>query len=793
MTGVLSGLRVVDFSSGIAGPIATMLLADHGAEVTRIEPLGGHVLEASSGTRVWLRGKRRATLDLGDANDRATAVALALAADVVVESFSPGTAVRLGLDSERLRAENDKLVHCTVTGYGEEGPRADRPGIDALVAARTGHQFEIRGVDGGTIGRLSGAPMVPDLERRDDLYVGPPRRGPLFSGVPWPSLAAAYLATLGISAALRARAVTGVGQHVHTSLLQGVLASTVMTWCRAENADAPGFQSWIVDPRAPKGFFRAADGEWTHHWVPLPGFILGAAAGDELAPASALDGPRSANVRIATAPEDMVLLHSYDEQMRHAVAKFPSNAWVQLAAEVGVPVQRVRPPEEALRDPAFLADGCVATIDDPEVGPILTVGQTYELSACSDSPLGPIARPGEHTEAVRAEAAASVSRDPDDRARASLHHPLEGVVVLDLGLAIAGPFGTQLLSDLGATVIKVNRPGFDMFWLATHLGMCCNRGKQSIALDIKSSAGREVLDRLIERADVVHHNMRYDAVVRLGLDYETLRRGRPDLIYCHTRGHERGDRERLPGNDQTAAALAGVTWLEGASDAGDMPLWPPVSLGDTGNGFLSAIAVVQALYHRDRTGEGQFVTTSIVAAHLLNASMSWVAVDGTSASDRPRLDASHLGWHPRYRLYETADGWLCLAAVTDAQWHAVRSLLGDDVEAGFRTKSAAGWLQELDELGVPCEVADPDFVLSLFDDPDLRTRGWTTSYEHPVVGRLDAQGVLVDLDRTPGRVAGPPPVVGQHTEEILAWLGYSAGEIADLLASGAATGSAIGS
>ena len=792
MTGVLAGLRVVDFSSGIAGPVATMLLADHGAQVTRIEPPGGHRLDACSGTRVWLRGKRRATLDLADADERAAAVSLAAAADVVVETFAPGVAARLGLDYVSLRAGNERIIHCSVTGYGEDGPLTERPGLDALVAARTGHQFEVRGADGGTIGRLSGAPMLPDLEQRDDLYVGPARPGPLFSAVPWPSLAAAYLATLGISAALRAREVTGLGQHVHTSLLQGVLASTVMTWCRAERPDVAGFQSWIVDPRAPKGFFRAADGAWTHHWVPLPGFILGAAAGEELAKATELAGPRTASVRIATMPEDMVLLHSYDEQLRDAVARFPSQDWVRLAAEVGVPVQRVRPPEEALRDAAFRDDGCVATVHDPEVGPILTVGRTYELSGCADAPLGRIAVPGEHTEVVRDEAA-TASPVRTGATGASLSHPLEGVVVVDLGLAIAGPFGTQLLSDLGATVLKVNRPGFDAFWLGTHLAMCCNRGKQSIGLDIKSAPGREVLDRLIARADVVHHNMRYDAVRRLGLDYETLRDSRPDLIYCHTRGHERGSRETLPGNDQTAAALAGITWMEGAADAGGMPLWPPISLGDTGNGFLSAIAVIQALYHRDRTGEGQFVTTSIVAAHLLNASMTWVAEDRSATSERPRLDPLHLGWDQRYRLYETADGWLCLAAVSDEHWSRVGDLVGDDVEAGFRTRSVEAWFEVLDGAGIPCEVADPDFVLSMFDDPDLQARGWITSYEHPVVGRLDAQGILVDLDATPGRVAGPPPVLGQHTDAILSWLGYGADEIAELLTSGAATGRAAGS
>ena len=154
-----------------------------------------------------------------------------------------------------------------------------------------------------------------------------------------------------------------------------------------------------------------------------------------------------------------------------------------------------------------------------------------------------------------------------------------------------------------------------------------------------------ILHELVATADVVQHNMRYDAAVRLGVDYESLREIKPDLIYCHTRGFEHGERELLPGNDQTGAALAGPDWLDGGLDHDGMPLWPVISLGDTGNGFLSAIAMVQALYHRDRTGEGQFVDTSIIYAQLLNASIAWITPDGSRHGDRPQLDAMQLGWN----------------------------------------------------------------------------------------------------------------------------------------------------
>ena len=303
-----------------------------------------------------------------------------------------------------------------------------------------------------------------------------------------------------------------------------------------------------------------------------------------------------------------------------------------------------------------------------------------------------------------------------------------------------------------------------------------------------------ILHELVETADVVQHNMRYDAAVRLGVDYESLRAIKPDLIYCHTRGFEHGERERLPGNDQTGAALAGPDWLDGGLDHDGIPFWPVISLGDTGNGFLSAIAIVQALYHRDRTGEGQFVDTSIMYAQLLNASIAWSLADGSRHGDRPQLDAMQLGWHARYRLYETADGWLCVAAVDR---RTQRAALGDrargrraspptprSTRSSPRSARAAPtqWFAALDAAGVPCEVSTPDFVLDLFDDPEMIEKGWVTKYRHPIVGDMDVIGLLFDLSETPGVVQGPPLVPGQDTRAILAELGYDDDRIDKLAA-----------
>jgi crotonobetainyl-CoA:carnitine CoA-transferase CaiB-like acyl-CoA transferase len=791
-----------------------MLLADHGAAVTKIEPPAGDPFRALSGYRVWGRGKRSAVLNLKNAEDARTFRALVSTADVLVESFSPGTTGRLGISYEDLRTINPRLVYCSITGYGASGELADRPAYDGLVAARTGQLWEQRGVTGGTISRISGGEgMLPGLEPPDqDCWVGPARTGPLFSGVAWPSMATAYNATLAISAALRARERTGRGQLVQTSLVQGVLANTIGPWQRIEKHDAPALQSWVIDPRAPKGFFRAADDRWTHHWVPLPGFILGTAAAvaskDNAVAATdwKVSAPKDAIMRVGVEAEDMVILQHYNSQLTEAVAGLSSEEWVRIAAQVGVPVQLVRSPEEALLDPAFLADGCVVEVDDPEVGPIRQVGDVYRLSACPTVPRGPAPALGQHSAEVRAEAGwadpAEATAAPEPRATQS---PLSGIRVLDLGLAVAGPFGTQLLADLGADVIKVNNPR-DGYWFATHLAMSCNRGKRSIALNLKDPAALDVLHRLLATADVVQHNMRYDAAVRLGVDYESLRKIKPDLIYCHTRGFEHGERDGLPGNDQTGAALAGTEWLDGGLDHGGRPIWSLNSAGDTGNGYLSAIAMVQALYHRDRTGEGQFIDTSIIYAQLLNASMAWSTPDGAVTGDRPSLDAMHYGWSALYGLYRSAEGWLCIAVLTDADWSMLCEAVGrpelatdprfaspgarrdndadlrTELDAVFAQRCAVDWFKILDAAEIPCEVSSTDFVHELFDTKEFQEKGWVTSYEHAAVGRMDVFGLLFDLEETPGRIAGPPPFVGEHTHELLAEAGFTADQVAELLA-----------
>lgn len=804
MAGVYDKLKVLDLSWGISGPMVTMLLGDNGASVTKIEPPGGDPFRNQLGYKVWQRGKKSAILDLKNAEDKKAFLALASQADILVESYAPGTTAKLGIDYATLSKLNQRLIYCSITGYGRDNELSNRPAYDALVQARTGIMFEQRGWAEGALNHMNGLPdPYPDLEIPQEWVQGAPRPGPLFVSSHWPSLGAFFTASMGIAAAIRARGITGKGQWVETSLLRGAMAGACGVWQRAEKPDAPGFDTWILNSKSSKGHFQAKDGTWLHNWVPNPRFILQAAEGDKINATPDLTVQNDPD-RFGTGPEEILVMSHYQPLLAEAVAKFPVKDWIEAAATAEMTMQPVRSIEESLADPAFLQDGCVTETKDPQLGTIRTVGNAYNMSLTQGKPGAPPVAPGANTAEVKAEAAKIIAEAKAATAAATgktLKAPLEGIVVLDLGLAIAGPFGTQLLSDLGATVIKVNGL-FDLFWHRVHIAYMANRGKKSITLNLKDPRAMKILLDLVSKADIVQHNMRYDAAERLKIDYESLKKINPKLIYCHTRGFERGVRQGLPGNDQTGSCLSGVQFEDGGmarlGEHGEVgrPLWSFTSFGDTGNGFLSATAMINAIHHRDKTGEGQFVDTSIINACLLNTSYAVATPDG-KGFDRPRIGGDQVGYSAGHRIYETKQGWLCFVLVEQSHWDELFTVLRaprltidehfdthearqkNDAELAkfigtrLKTQTAAEWFKEFDAAGVPVEIVNEEFSRQVHDNKTFQQKKWVVSFQHPVVGKFDQIGLLVDLSDTPGVIQGRPLLVGEHTKEIMAGMGYS--------------------
>src|SRR4051794_10350128 len=370
--GAFDGLNVLELTWGIAGPMAGMMLADQGATVTRIEPPGDPFADYP-GYRVWNRGKRSAVIDLHDPAGLEAFLRLADRADVVLDSFRPGVMERLGIGPDALHERNPRLVTCSITAYGEGNEHSDRPGYEALVAARVGSQWAQRGgiMSTGDLG-------LPEVEIPEGAEQAARPDGPIFSASPWMSINGFYHATLAIATALVARERTGVGQHIETSML----SRAAFAPSSKRSGTAPVGGSWMNLRGAPRGLFECKDGRWVHQWPIKPLSIIQAGEYDRLedAPSPEFTHRRVDPARIGMEPENIIVLFEYLPMMQAAFKKFTAEEWRQWGARVKEGVQIARTPEEAMSDPLLLEDGCVVEVQDPELGPIRHLGVITELN-----------------------------------------------------------------------------------------------------------------------------------------------------------------------------------------------------------------------------------------------------------------------------------------------------------------------------------------------------------------------------------------------------------------------------
>jgi crotonobetainyl-CoA:carnitine CoA-transferase CaiB-like acyl-CoA transferase len=387
-------------------------------------------------------------------------------------------------------------------------------------------------------------------------------------------------------------------------------------------------------------------------------------------------------------------------------------------------------------------------------------------------------------------------------------HALEGVRLIDFGQYLAGPFGPMVIGDLGADVIKVEPVAGDGMRMAGGPFLGCQRGKRSIAIDLKKPRGLELALLLVERADIVHHNMTAGVAKRLGIGYEDCKRVKPEIVYCNTWAYGlEGPLAHFGGLDPLYQASAGLEYEQGPVREGNDPNYLRFGMTDTANAMLSVVGSLAALYHQRVSGEGQELWTSLLDGGSMFASDAML-VDG-EALPRPRLDKGQQGTDALYRLYETQEGWIQIAAIEDAHWEALCGMLGvadlaadprfatraarsenrkqleSLLEPRFATRTALVWTRLLDAVGVPNEMAfDSKGGERVLFDGDNERLGLVAEYDHSLLGRMRQFGTLIDFSETPGLIHGPPPLVGEHTVEILEWLGIGESDRDDLKANG---------
>ena len=782
--GALAGIRVADLTSGIAGPVAGMLLADLGADVVVLGPPGSGPSTDQPGRYMWGRGKRACTVRPDHPADLAAADALIRRADVVLVGTGPGAPGQPGLDHDSLRtrglAPGDPGLWVVMPPYVfGHTPWAGGGESAGLLSAWLGHAWN----------QSSYADVPVDCLHPLPLYM---------QGI-WAATAA--VAALAGRQARRAVApvVVAGGAHGGQLVSPGVFA-TGRGEPHVHRPGGPG--GTLPNYRC----YRCADGAWLFLGTFTTAFIergfraIGAAA--------LLDDPRvGGKPEAVRTPANVVWIA---RELERLFVTQPRDNWLAVLQAADVPVAPVGVTGDWLDHPQIKAAGlraeAVTDTGEPVVmpGPLFSLSVTPVLAGPPAATRRPPLAGLDLTEDLGWTprlpglpwATAADSADPDsDPGTPATELPLAGHRVLDLGTIIAGPYTATLLGELGADVIKVERPPFGDEFRIAHGGrggagfLVYNRDQRSVLLDLGTSAGKAAFDALAATADVVVDNYRAGVAARLGIGHADLARTRPLLSSVSISAFgEEGPLGRLPGFDPVIQAMSGIMRAQGGPDEASSPAFLTVPVNDVLAAALGALGAVAALYAAPRIGAGQQVTVTLCAASCLAQSADLVRLPG--APPPPVGGRDFAGPGPGDRLYPCADGWVrlglpglrdpaVLAAAGLAEAVPAAESDASELDADALATAVATTLARLPvpevlrraaEAGIPAVRArQPQ---ELVDDTELIRRGLLTVIEADSAGvQRIGPGRWLDMPglKRPAPVSGPG--AGEHATEIWDQLG----------------------
>jgi crotonobetainyl-CoA:carnitine CoA-transferase CaiB-like acyl-CoA transferase len=801
----LEGLRVVDLSPTRLGAQVSQVLADFGADVVWVEPPAGALLRAAPAFPYLARGKRSLVADLADAADVHAVRQLAEHADIVIETFRPGVAERIGLGYDSLAQRNPGVVYASISGFGRDGPLADVPGYEGVVMAKLGG-FE--------------------LFRRMHDAAHPP-----FVAVPWCSFPASALALQGVLAALHERQRSGRGQRVETSLVQGFATLDCWNWfVRLVNErfpDAyPGAETFDDDgiPASPMTFMLlialTADGRWLQFAQVAP--HLFAAHLKALGLDWALGHPDWPGLPALETPEQR--LEFWTMMLEAARTRTLAEWQAVFDADPNVYAELFRAGPDVLNHPQLVHDGFAVEIEGDARGRVRMPGPLVRM---------------EHTPAIVDRGAPTIGDTAlDDVGWSSAPMtplptdddaplPLQGVTILELAVLYAAPYGTTLLTDLGARVIKVEALAGDpirgMVGFPEAAGAKVMQGKESICIDTTTAEGLDIVLRLADQADVVLQGWRAGAAERHGLDAKHLLARNPNLVYLHAPGYgDGGPCGHRPAFAPSIAAAGGVVRAAVGNQVPERPdltideirrharhLQPGGTVTQAQPDGLAAVGVSVALMlglvARDRGAGGQSLVSSMLTT--VAGAMADFVVDSDDGGARNEPDSALRGLHALYRIYDAADGWVFLAAPQEHEWRRLVHALEDRAELGgderfrrpedrrtndaaliealepvFAKADAATWERELLAAGVACVEVSTDPVEMFLQSKDVgHASGWVTEVVHPTFDQHLRLAPVVRFSRSVTQ-AKAGVLAGSATDSVLGELGFDAAAITDLRA-----------
>lgn len=736
-TGALRGLRVLDFGQFLSAPMVAMFLADNGADVIHVDPPSGphwnHVANAA-----LYRGKRSIALNLKSEEGLREAKRLIASADVVLENFRPGVMERLGLCPAASVQDNSRLIWCSIPGFAADDPRAEMPAWEGVVCSAAG------------------------LYPRHNFGQG----DPVFTALPLASNFGAFVAAHRIAAALLMRLKTGRGQYLEVALFEACFQAIGLY---AEVPISRDLSKTLLNRVRPiLRMRRTADDTYLYFDSPLRGLQ---AFLDRYFPGRHL---QSMSERDLAETADL---------LDHLILQKTGAEWERICQEeIQGAFGLVQTLPAWLQDRHALESETIVHVDDAQLGRTTQPGYPVLLSRTKPAiRWGRGAADPEPGEKIDWLAAPHI----DEVRLPTSGLPLDGVRVLDCSTLLAGPTTTRVLAQYGAEVVKIDRAGIaidnvnplsddEFAFIGTRT---VNAGKRMVFMDLKTTAGQEVLKDLVRRADIVHHNFTPSAAMKLGLSGEHLRKANASVILSTMSLHSHGGfRAGYRGHDMLGQMITGMGHRAGGSGN---PQVAATVLNDNAAGHLHAFGLMLALLHRYRTGEGQEVNSSLSRTATMHQ-LPFMVGFASRVWDEPS-GPDVRGWNCFDRLYRARDGWFYMGASQGTALYRLRQITMLKDVASVSEERLEQWLEDRFEK-MPVEScvmalraagigAHRHMNLSeLADDMYVRRHGYMAAIDHPQIGRALGIGLLVYGSSQPQALPARKP--GLDTMEVLTELGY---------------------
>jgi len=763
-----SGIRIIDFSEGIAGPMATMLLGDLGAEIIKVEPPAGDRMKDHPGYLTWNRNKQVVTLDIHQFAGLSAARSLLATADVAVFDSAPGELERSGLDSATVRAANPALLHAWFPPYSPLGRWSQLPPNEAMLSALSGVSW-----------------LQASYEER-----------PTYLVAPQVSYAHAMIGAGVLASALVERAKSGEGQSITVSGLHAVSAAEAGGTIHSADMvrmGGRGSRGGVPNYR----LYECADGEWFFLGTLTPQFFLKALEATDMLHLMAWEGVEGEFTNLLKPGINQLVIKALEERFKEK----PRAEWLKILHDHDVPRGPVGNSLEWFRGETARVNEMHLEFDHPKRGKVEMPGVPVKFSSTPGTvralptPTKLDAIPDHKSSLQQAKV-----QNPTPKIQ-KWTGPLAGVRILDLGAFIAGTFAPAILANWGADSIKVEPIEGDPFRTYGLGFVGYNRGKRGLSIDLKKPEGLDAFMELVKVSDVVLDNYRNGVRERLGIDYATLKKVNPRIISVSVTGYGPvGELSPDPGFDPLVQARSGLMDAQGG---GEEPVFYQIPVNDTASAMMAAFGVASALYARERTSEGQEVLTCLANQSILTQSGELTWYEGRPSNPLGGLDL--LGTSPTNRFYECNDGWVMVAGTKPEHFPAICIALGHPEWAGryiaeraieepvesalstqlgeaFATISKAEAVDRLLTQGVPAVPAT--LSAEIFENAWMHESDYFEDFDHPQLGAIRGPKYLGVFSRTPGGYPFRSPLIGEHSVEVLRDCGFSEERITELVAAG---------